>query len=135
MKQYNSFRFYVYAYLRSKDSNIAKAGTPYYIGKGQGKRAYSSNHGKTPVPKDKRFIVFLETNLSDCGSLAIERRFIRWYGKKIDNTGILINIHDGGDGSALHITTRIKLRELNLGKKQSQETIDKRMFGRKIPQK
>ena len=26
--------YYVYAYLRSKDSPNAKAGTPYYIGKG-----------------------------------------------------------------------------------------------------
>ena len=26
--------YYVYAYLRSKDSTIAPKGTPYYIGKG-----------------------------------------------------------------------------------------------------
>jgi hypothetical protein len=27
-------KFYVYDYIRSKDSKTAKAGTPYFIGKG-----------------------------------------------------------------------------------------------------
>ena len=56
-------QFYVYAYIRSKDTTTAKAGTPYYIGKGSKDRIYK-NHGKIAVPKDKSRIVFLETNLS-----------------------------------------------------------------------
>lgn len=93
------FRFYVYAYLRSKDSIAGKKSTPYYIGKGQGNRAYG-RHGKLPVPKDKRFIVFMETNLSDCGSLALERRYVKWYGRIDNNTGILRNRTDGGEGGS-----------------------------------
>lgn len=103
------FNFYVYAYLRSKDSKTAKAGTPYYIGKGKGKRAFSVQHS-VPIPKNKELIVFLEKNLSDCGALALERRYIRWYGRKIEDKGILLNKTEGGDGVGYDIASQwIKL--------------------------
>ena len=62
----------MYAYLRSHDSDTARAGTPYYIGRGRGRRA-RTGHRKISVPKDKRLIVFLETRLSYIGSVALER--------------------------------------------------------------
>ena len=87
----------VYAYLRNKDSETAKAGTPYYIGKGNRRRAFRK-HLNIPVPEDKSNIIFLETNLTEIGALALERRYIQWYGRKDLGTGILHNRTDGGEG-------------------------------------
>ena len=116
--------FYVYAYLRSKDSITAKAGTPYYIGKGSGQRAYFKNKRQIRPPLDGTLIVILESKLTEIGSLALERRMITWYGRKDLGTGILANLTDGGDGmSNPSLLTRQKIANGQLGKKQSKEHI------------
>ena len=87
-------RFYVYAYIRKDNS-------PYYIGKGQHRRAWKhTRQDRIKSPIDLSRIVMVETNLTEFGALALERRMIRWYGRKDNNSGILRNLTDGGEGCA-----------------------------------
>ncbi len=112
-----SFVFYVYAYIR-------KNGTPYYIGKGKGSRLYNNKAHYVKIPKDRSRIIFLERNLSEIGALALERRYIRWYGRKDLGTGILRNLTDGGEGTSGFIhshETRKKISVGNKGKIQTPE--------------
>lgn len=110
--------YYIYAYLRVD-------GSPYYIGKGKDRRAWYKGKSDTiSKPNDKNLIVIMESNLTEIGSLALERFYIRWYGRKDLGTGILRNMTDGGDGVSgprndLH---KEKIRMSLKGRKLSEET-------------
>lgn len=111
--------YYVYAYLR-------KDGTPYYIGKGSGRRTLAKHSVK--IPNADR-IVILESGLTEIGAFALERRMIRWYGRKDNNTGILRNLTDGGEGGATNGFA---------GKRHSYQTkqkISESLTGKKVPGK
>jgi len=108
--------YYVYAYLRED-------GSPYYVGKGTGRRAYqkSNRHKYVRVPEDRTRIVFLSENITEEEALAEERRIISHYGRKISG-GILVNISEGGEirgrpaGWKHDTETRKKMSENRKGK-------------------
>ena len=113
----NPKRFYTYAYLREDR-------TPYYIGKGTGKRIYSKQKYIKP-PKDKSRIIFLKQNLTEEEAFKHEIYMIAVFGRKDLGTGILRNKTDGGDGVSGYVCseeTKRKISESNKGKTASEET-------------
>jgi hypothetical protein len=111
MTEQDPNRFYVYAYLRSKDSDHGKRLTPYYIGKGQGNRAFFPHQRRIPTPKDKEFIAFVQEGLTEGEAFGLERYCIAAYGRISTNTGVLLNLTDGGEGpSGFRFSDELKAR-------------------------
>lgn len=110
----DEFIFYIYFYIRAN-------GTPYYVGKGKNSRCFDK-HARNLTPINTSRIVIAESNLSEIGAWALERRYIKWYGRKDLGTGILNNMTDGGDGGTNpSLVTRNKISESLKGRKQSEE--------------
>jgi hypothetical protein len=110
--------FYTYAYLRED-------GTPYYIGKGKGDRAWSGHSRKTPPPTDRSRVLILKKNLSEEEAFRHEVYIISVFGRKDLGTGILLNFTDGGEGlsGGTHSAeTRRKIGDAHRGKFVSEET-------------
>jgi hypothetical protein len=114
-------RFYTYAYLREDR-------TPYYIGKGQGRRIVNRTKRDMKSPKDKSRIIFLKQNLTEEDAFRHEKYMIAVFGRKDLGTGILRNKTDGGEGVSGFIPseeTRKKISEKNKGRKLTEEHKEK----------
>jgi hypothetical protein len=115
--------YYTYAYLRED-------GTPYYVGKGRGRRIDNPNtHYSGLPPKNRR--VFLKQNLTEKEAFRHEKYMIAVLGRKDLGTGILRNLTDGGQGKSGWIMsekTKEKIRISNTGQIRSDET--KRKIGK-----
>ena len=84
--------YYTYAYLRED-------GSPYYIGKGIGKRIFDkTNRSSCSVPKDKKRIIYLKKKLTEEEAFKHEIYMIAILGRKDLGTGMLRNLTDGGEG-------------------------------------
>jgi hypothetical protein len=119
--------YYVYAYLRSKDSERGPKYSPYYIGKGCGQRAFGAKRA-IAAPADKSFIVFLEEGLTEAEAFALEKYAVGLYGRIDKGMGILWNMTDGGEGCSgvmMSKETRAKIARALTGKKRPPDVIKK----------
>lgn len=106
----------VYLHLR-KDNR-----QPFYVGIGvKESRAFvkdrRSNHWQRVVNKYGLIVEVLCYNISYHNACDIEKHIIKFYGRKDNGTGILVNKTNGGEGSLGIIvseSTREKLRQKNL---------------------
>jgi hypothetical protein len=108
--------FYVYAYLRED-------GTPYYIGKGKGRRAYL-NGRIPPKPAYIERIQMVKVNLTEEEAFNLECKLIMEYGRRDLGTGILQNRTAGGEGVSGRIATPESIQKRiskNTGKKRTPE--------------
>jgi hypothetical protein len=114
--------YYTYAYLRED-------GTPYYIGKGKGNRAFYGKRQGFRAPKDRTRILILKKNLTEEEALRHEIYMIAVYGRKDLGTGILWNFTDGGEGTSGRVVSE------ETKQKQSQAMRGRKPWcaGKKIP--
>jgi NUMOD3 motif-containing protein len=80
--------FYTYMWLREN-------GTPYYVGKGSGDRAYIKHRVGNAPPLD-RIVFYIAKDEAD--AFDIEVSLIWYYGRKDAGTGCLRNLTGGGEG-------------------------------------
>jgi hypothetical protein len=122
--------FYTYAYLRDD-------GSPYYIGKGIGNRAYSKHRKHIKVPNKNRILI-LKNNLTEEDAFKHEIYMISVFGRKDLGNGILINLSNGGDGVSGYKHTGLSKYKMQIKaldrppvSKETKEKISKTLKGRK----
>lgn len=130
-------KFYTYIWLRGD-------GTPYYVGKGSGDRAFKNRLRRIgyPPPSDRIVITYHE---SESLALEAEKALILLYGRKDIGSGCLANLTDGGDNppnlkgvkrSDEWIRKQSAIKKGRSTGKQSAETCHKRrlsMIGKHFP--
>jgi len=110
-------KFYTYLWLRED-------GTPYYVGKGRGKRAYTNVGHAVRRPKE-RSRIFVQYWESEEKAFEMEKWYISFFGRKDLGTGILRNMTDGGDGPSGWVPTeetKTKIREARKRQVFTEET-------------
>lgn len=118
-------QFYAYLWLRVD-------GTPYYAGKGKGRRAFmrGSHHLRPPMDRT-RILIFVRS--SEAAALSTERELIANWGRKDLGTGCLRNFTDGGEGSSGYRHTEDAKQKIQIASRsmspETKEKIRKSLVG------
>jgi len=107
--------YYTYLYLRED-------GTPYYVGKGSGARAFKWHRTGCP-PKNR---ILIQEFPSEMDAFEAEKFFISFYGREDLGTGCLLNLTDGGENPPLAFGNQI-----NKGRVQTPEEKEKKSMALK----
>jgi hypothetical protein len=115
--------FYVYIHRKVVTNEV------YYVGKGVARRAWKTDRNnpmwQSVFAKHGRIVEIVESGLQEWAAFEMEKDLIALYGKRIDGSGTLVNLTDGGDGPSGAIRTqkeRENLSKVNTGKVLSEET-------------
>ena len=88
--------YYVYVHRRASDNSV------FYVGKGKGCRAWQSSGRSNFWVKTKLkhgiVIELVLQGLSEDQAFFNEIQFIKWFGRRNNFTGCLVNLTDGGEG-------------------------------------
>ncbi len=114
---------YVYRHIRLDNNEV------FYIGIGIKKNRINSISSRNSfwhniVNKCGMYSEIIEDNISWEMACEREKFWIKHYGRKNNNTGILVNMTDGGEGTLgniMSIETKDKIRQKSLGRKLSKE--------------
>ena len=101
--------FYAYLWLR-------KDGTPYYVGKGCGDRAFITHNHAVACPSEV-FRILVQNYASEAEAFEAEKFLISFYGRIDLRTGCLRNRTEGGEGVAGLIRTDDHSRKISEAKK------------------
>jgi len=80
--------FYTYLWLR-------EGGTPYYVGKGSGNRAFVQRGHRFPPPPEERILV--QEFPDERAAFSAEMFLIDFYGREDLSEGCLLNLTNGGE--------------------------------------
>jgi hypothetical protein len=125
--------YYTYIYLRTN-------GTPYYVGKGSGKRAFLKRKKcYAQPPKNKKNIEIIPC-LNEQQAFDLEKLLISLWGRKrYDQNGVLNNNTLGGEGVSGHRPTKLTIQKRSLqiskslkGKPQPKWSIERKINHSKI---
>lgn len=109
--------YYTYLWLRED-------GTPYYVGKGKGRRAYQNKDHCVHRPRFDSSILMQHWE-SEEKAFEMEKWWICFWGRKNVNTGILRNMTNGGDGPSGWVPseeTKSKIKQARKRQKFTEET-------------